>query len=346
MTLQWEADLMSSARNPLWYIHFWLKGIAIHYLHTKTTTKSISLVQILTEPLNVDRRRKYLYLLNKEKEEEVGDVYKCYQCHTFVDFVLVILNFTTHSPKNPQLLSIPTPHTLYPLPYPIPTRFLVLSYNGNIYYYQWFSDAEFLFTHGRFILQGYKHDRLILLGYSRQIHTSELQTWHEYFWVTHGRFILQGYKHDRLILLGYSWQIHTSVTNMMGSYFRVANMADSYFRVTNMRQIHTSGLQTWDRFILQGYKHGRFILQGYKHGRFILLGYKHETDSYSRVRNITDSYLRVTNMKQIHTSGLKARHIYSYFRVTNRRQIHTPGFQSWLIHTSGLQTWSRFILQG
>ena len=61
---------------------------------------------------------------------------------------------------------------------------------------------------------------------------------------------------------------------------------------------------------------------------------------------MADSYLRVTNMKQIHTSGLMAWHIYSYFRVTNMRQIHTSGLQTWQIHTSGLQTWDRITLQG
>ena len=94
------------------YISGWKRLPYIIYTQ-RQQQKSFSFVQTLTEPPNVDGGRKYLYILNKKKEEKVGDVYKCYQCHVSVnDFVLAILNFPTHSPKIPQLLSITNPPTL------------------------------------------------------------------------------------------------------------------------------------------------------------------------------------------------------------------------------------------
>ena len=73
------------------YISGWKRLPYIIYTQ-RQQQKSISFVQTLTEPPNVDGGRKYLYILNKKKEEKVGDVYKCYQCHVSVnDFVLAIL---------------------------------------------------------------------------------------------------------------------------------------------------------------------------------------------------------------------------------------------------------------
>ena len=107
----WPYEL---SREPS-VIHTFLAERDCHTLstHKDNNNKSISFVQTLTEPPNVDGGRKYFYILNKKKEEKVGDVYKCYQCDVSVnDFVLAILNFPTHSPKIPQLLSITNPPTL------------------------------------------------------------------------------------------------------------------------------------------------------------------------------------------------------------------------------------------